>query len=71
MKNCPNCGRDIIFKVVSKETFPVNVLSKEEYSKYLTQHPELTMRTRSREELGSFCPWCGIELIELLQEKKS
>ena len=69
MKKCPACGENIRFKVVPKEIFPVNILSKKRYSAYLTNHPELIMRTRSRNEPGSFCSQCGIELIDLLPQK--
>jgi len=66
MKTCSNCGEVIKFKVVPKETFPVNVLSRKDYLAYLDDHPELIMRTRLPNEPGSFCPACGSELIGLL-----
>ncbi len=67
MKRCPACNEVIRFKVVHKDTFPVNVMSKKEYSTYITDHPETLLSDGTK---GAFCNACGIELIELLTQKK-
>ena len=65
-KQCTACGGAIKRKVVPKEYFPVNVLSREEYC---ATHPWTTVTEKSK--VGAFCPWCGHELIELLPKKRS
>jgi hypothetical protein len=67
MKKCPACEEVIRFKVVPKETFPVNILSKEEYSAYMATHPKPAIPPGSA---GAFCNGCGIELIDLIPQKK-
>jgi hypothetical protein len=67
MKKCPACNEVIRFKVVPKETFPVNVMSEEEYTAYRANHPKSAFPPGS---VGAFCNGCGIELIDLIPQKK-